>query len=202
MRRRCSIPGRRSASSAAASLAACWRWPRLGSGSSVTSSRPIRNSPAFDVVHRVTCADYADTAGARPFRRRRRSRHLRIRERAGGDRGVLLPRAFRSCPIRMSWRSTQDRLAEKNFVTGLGIGTAAYAAAVSPAEFSAAIRADRPAGGAQDAAVRLRRQGPGDHRRSRHPPKRRGAPSARSPASSKRSCRSRCEVSVVAARAP
>ena len=46
-----SSPRPRSASSAAASSAGCWRWPRRGSASSVMSSAPSPDSPAFDVVH-------------------------------------------------------------------------------------------------------------------------------------------------------
>ena len=66
---------------------------------------PSPDAPAFDVVHRVTCADYDRHARARPLRRRRRrrsptnSRTCRPRPRPS------CPRASRCCPTRRCWRS-------------------------------------------------------------------------------------------------
>ena len=116
---------------------------RLGFKCHVFAPNP--ESPAFEVVHRVTCADYADTAAL---------------DRFAGDVD-LVTYEFENVPAetaaflaaRVAVRPdpnvlaiTQDRLAEKNFVSGLGIATAAYAAADSTADLAAAIKAvGRPA---------------------------------------------------------
>ena len=159
---------------------------RLGFKCHVFAPNP--ESPAFDVVHRVTCADYADTAAL---------------DRFAGDVD-LVTYEFENVPAetaaflaaRVAVRPdpnvlaiTQDRLAEKNFVSGLGIATAAYAAVDSPADLAAAIKAV-----GQPAVLKTRRFGYDGKGQATiedsSPPMRRGAPSARSPASSKRSCRS------------
>ena len=78
--------------------------------------------------------------------------------------------------------TTQDRLAEKDFVAGLGIGTAPYAAVGTAAELVGRARPHRPARGAQDAALRLRRQGPGTIGNGADPRRRWQRASADSPA--------------------
>ena len=51
--------------------------------------------------------------------------------------------------------TTQDRLVEKNFVTGLGIRTAPLCRGCSADRARGGDRSDRPAGGAQDPPLRL-----------------------------------------------
>ena len=52
----------------------------------------------------------------------------------------------RCCPIRACWRLTQDRLIEKDFVDGLKIPTAPYAAVGDAAQlFEAARKIGLPA---------------------------------------------------------
>src|SRR4029453_3149941 len=95
----------------------------------VMSPDPL--SPAFDVVHRVTNADYADTETLAPFPAdvdvvtyefenipAETATFLSARKPVLPDPGVLA--------------ITQDRLIEKEFVQGLGIGTAKFAAVDSP----------------------------------------------------------------------
>ena len=72
--------------------------------------------PGFAGLRRGATGDRAPTTptrGARPLRRERRCRHLRIREHAGGGRDIFLPRAFRCCPIRKSWRRPRTVLPKK-----------------------------------------------------------------------------------------
>jgi len=106
---------------------------------------PSPDSPAFDVVHRVTCADYADTAAL---------------DRFAGDVDVITYE-FENVPAEtatfLSARKpvlpdpqvlaiTQDRLTEKNFVASLGIATARYADVPLPAALGAALESTgRPA---------------------------------------------------------
>jgi 5-(carboxyamino)imidazole ribonucleotide synthase len=109
---------------------------RLGFKCHVFAPNP--ESAAFDVVHRVTCADYADTEAL---------------DRFAGDVDVVTyefenvpaeTAAFLGAriPVRPDPKVlaiTQDRLAEKNFVSGLGIPTAAFAAIAGPPELTAAL---------------------------------------------------------------
>jgi 5-(carboxyamino)imidazole ribonucleotide synthase len=92
------------------------------------------------VVHRVTCADYADNAAL---------------DRFAGDVDVITYE-FENVPAQtatfLSARTsvlpdprvlaiTQDRLTEKNFIAGLGIATARFIAVASPAELASALDA-------------------------------------------------------------
>jgi hypothetical protein len=63
--------------------------------------------------------------------------------------------------------TTQDRLIEKEFVQSLGIGTANFAAVDSAGHARIGIGEGRAPRRAEDAALRLRRQGPGDDPRRR-----------------------------------
>jgi 5-(carboxyamino)imidazole ribonucleotide synthase len=106
---------------------------------------PDPQSPAFDVVHRVTCADYRDTEAL---------------DRFAGDVDVITYE-FENIPAEtatfLSARrpvlpdprvlvTTQDRLTEKNFVAALGISTAAFAAVDGPEMLGSALSAiGRPA---------------------------------------------------------
>ena len=58
-------------------------------------------------------------------------------------------------PDRKILETTQDRLAEKDFVKRLGIGTADYADVSSAADLRDGDRAHRAAGRAQDPPLRL-----------------------------------------------
>jgi 5-(carboxyamino)imidazole ribonucleotide synthase len=106
---------------------------------------PSPDSPAFDVVHRVTCADYSDNAAL---------------DRFAGDVDVITYE-FENVPAQTATflaarkpvlpdpqvlAITQDRLTEKNFIASLGIATAGYADVPSPAALAAALAATgRPA---------------------------------------------------------
>jgi 5-(carboxyamino)imidazole ribonucleotide synthase len=115
---------------------------------------PSPDAPAFDVVHRVTCADYTDTDAL---------------DRFAGDVDVVTYE-FENVPAAtatfLSARKpvlpdpkilaiTQDRLTEKSFVAGLGIRTAAFAGVESPADLAAAL--DRKIG--RPAVLKTRRFG-------------------------------------------
>jgi 5-(carboxyamino)imidazole ribonucleotide synthase len=101
---------------------------------------PSPDSCAFDVVHRVTCADYADTGAL---------------DRFAADVDVITYE-FENVPAHaasfLSTRKpvipdpqilaiTQDRLSEKDFVTKLGIKTARYVAVSSAQALARAIDA-------------------------------------------------------------
>jgi 5-(carboxyamino)imidazole ribonucleotide synthase len=101
---------------------------------------PTPDSCAFDVVHRVTCADYADTGAL---------------DRFASDVDVITYE-FENVPAHaasfLSTRKpvipdpqilaiTQDRLSEKDFVTKLGIETARYVAVSSAQALARAIDA-------------------------------------------------------------
>jgi 5-(carboxyamino)imidazole ribonucleotide synthase len=106
---------------------------------------PDPQSPAFDVVHRVTNADYTDTQAL---------------DRFAADVDVItyefenIPAAtatFLSArkPVLPDPRvlaTTQDRLKEKTFIAGLGIATARFVAVDAPGMMSAALdQVGRPA---------------------------------------------------------
>jgi len=116
---------------------------RLGLRAQIFSPDP--DSPAFDVVQASTCAEYADVEALELF---------------AGDVDVItyefenVPAAAAAVlaarrpvlPGRTVLETTQDRLIEKDFVTRLGIGTAAYADVTSAEQLRAAIaRIGRPA---------------------------------------------------------
>ena len=106
---------------------------------------PDRESPAFDVVQRTTFADYTDTPALGRF----------------ADSVDVVTYEFENIPAKAAHflaaripvlpdprilATTQDRLAEKDFITGLGIGTAPYAAIATPSELCTALeRIGRPA---------------------------------------------------------
>ena len=94
----------------------------------------------------------------------------------------------------------QDRLAEKNFLSELGIATAPYAG-VSNAEDAAdaVLRAGR-AGGDQDAPPGLRRQGPADRAHAISTRRRRSKRCTRVPAIAEEFIDFAFEASVIAAR--
>ena len=99
---------------------------------------PSPDSPAFDVVHRVTCADYTDTEALDRF-----ASNVDIVtyefENVPAETATFLAARVPVLPDPAILATTQDRLAEKNFVTRLGIATAAFTGVASPGELKTAI---------------------------------------------------------------
>jgi 5-(carboxyamino)imidazole ribonucleotide synthase len=116
---------------------------RLGFKCHVFSPSP--DSPAFDVVHRVTCADYTDIGALDRFAAdvdvvtyefenvpAKTATFLAARRPVVPDPGILA--------------ITQDRLTEKSFIQDLGIRTARFASVDSPAGLAKVLDTfDRPA---------------------------------------------------------
>jgi 5-(carboxyamino)imidazole ribonucleotide synthase len=103
---------------------------------------PDPDSPAFDVVQRATCAEYADVEALELF-----AADVDIVtyefENVPAATALILNARRPVLPDPRVLEVTQDRLAEKDFVTKLGIKTAGYA--------------DVPSAGVlRDALVRLR----------------------------------------------
>jgi len=106
---------------------------------------PSPDSPAFDVVHRVTCADYNDTEALDRFAADVDVVTYEF-ENVPADTATFLSARVPVLPDPKILATTQDRLAEKTFVSGLGIGTAAFAPVGGPQELAAALeRIGRPA---------------------------------------------------------
>ena len=106
---------------------------------------PSPDSPAFDVVHRVTCADYTDTQALDRFAANVDVITYEF-ENVPAETAMFLAARVPVLPDSKVLATTQDRLAEKSFVAALGIGTAPYAAVAAPAELAAALdRIGRPA---------------------------------------------------------
>jgi 5-(carboxyamino)imidazole ribonucleotide synthase len=116
---------------------------RLGFKCHIFSPNP--DSPAFDVVHRVTCADYSDTQALDRFAADVDIVTFEF-ENVPAETATFLAARVPVLPDPKILATTQDRLAEKNFVTGLGIRVAPFAALAEPAELAAALeRIGRPA---------------------------------------------------------
>lgn len=120
---------------------------QLGRMLSVAASRlgfrchiyePGANPPAADVAHRVTTAPYEDAAALREFAA---SVDVITYEFENVPTAALdLLEAMR--PIRPNRRAlaiSQDRIAEKDFLTGLGLTCAPYAAVNDAADLDAAL---------------------------------------------------------------
>jgi 5-(carboxyamino)imidazole ribonucleotide synthase len=106
---------------------------------------PSPDSPAFDVVHRVTCADYTDTEALDRFAADVDVVTYEF-ENVPAETAAFLAARVPVLPDPAILATTQDRLAEKNVVTSLGIPTAAFAEVSSPADLKAAVeRIGRPA---------------------------------------------------------
>ncbi|NUB44403.1 5-(carboxyamino)imidazole ribonucleotide synthase [Fertoebacter nigrum] len=106
---------------------------------------PMASPPAADVAHRVTTASYDDAAALAAFAA---SVDVITYEFENIPTAALdALEALR--PIRPNRRAlaiSQDRIAEKDFLTGLGLTTAPYHAVNSAADLEAAIAAiDTPA---------------------------------------------------------
>jgi 5-(carboxyamino)imidazole ribonucleotide synthase len=106
---------------------------------------PSPDSPAFDVVHRVTCADYTDTEALDRFAGDVDVITYEF-ENVPAETAIFLGARVPVLPDPKILATTQDRLAEKTFVTGLGIRTADFAEISGPTALAPAIaKIGRPA---------------------------------------------------------
>jgi 5-(carboxyamino)imidazole ribonucleotide synthase len=106
---------------------------------------PNPDSPAFDVVHRVTCADYGDTQALDRFAADADVVTYEF-ENVPAEAATFLAARVPVLPDQNVLATTQDRLAEKNFIAALGIGTAPYVSVDAPGELADALaRIGRPA---------------------------------------------------------
>jgi 5-(carboxyamino)imidazole ribonucleotide synthase len=110
---------------------------RLGLRAQVFSPDP--DSPAFDVVLNATCAEYADVEALELFANDVDVITYEF-ENVPAAAALVLDARRPVLPNRKILETTQDRLAEKDFVTRLGIGTAAYADVTSVTSLRAAIK--------------------------------------------------------------
>jgi len=109
---------------------------RLGLRCQVFSPDP--DSPAFDVVLHATCAEYADVEALELFANDVDVITYEF-ENVPAASALLLSARRPVLPNRKILETTQDRLAEKDFVRQLGIGTADYADVSSAAALRAAL---------------------------------------------------------------
>jgi len=109
---------------------------RLGLRCQVFSPDP--DSPAFDVVLNATCAEYADVEALELFANDVDVITYEF-ENVPAAAAVVLAARRPVLPNRKILETTQDRLAEKDFVKRLGMGTADYADVSSAASLRAAI---------------------------------------------------------------
>jgi 5-(carboxyamino)imidazole ribonucleotide synthase len=106
---------------------------------------PDQDSPAFQVVRRVTCAPYEDEAALARFAADV-DRITYEFENIPARTAATLTAAKPVLPTVRALETTADRLAEKTFVRSLGIGTAEFRPVADSAELASAIAAlDRPA---------------------------------------------------------
>ena len=116
---------------------------RLGFKCHIFSPSP--DSPAFDVVHRVTCADYTDTEALDRFAADVDVVTYEF-ENVPAETATFLAARVPVLPDPKILATTQDRLAEKQFVASLGIGTAPFADVGEAAALTPALeRIGRPA---------------------------------------------------------
>ena len=99
---------------------------------------PDPDSPAFDVVLNAACAEYADVEALELFANDVDVITYEF-ENVPAAAALILAARRPVLPNRKILETTQDRLAEKDFVKRLGIGTADYADVSSPATLRAAI---------------------------------------------------------------
>jgi len=97
---------------------------RIGLRCQVFSPDP--DSPAFDVVQYATCAEYADVEALELFASDVDVITYEF-ENVPAATAMILAARRPVLPAYTVLEITQDRLAEKDFVTGLGIATAPYA---------------------------------------------------------------------------
>jgi 5-(carboxyamino)imidazole ribonucleotide synthase len=101
---------------------------------------PDPSSPAFDVVHRITEADYGDMAALDRFAEDVDVVTYEF-ENVPAETAAFLAARKPVLPDPQVLAVTQDRLAEKDFVASLGIATAPYAPASSDGELDDAAAA-------------------------------------------------------------
>jgi 5-(carboxyamino)imidazole ribonucleotide synthase len=109
---------------------------RLGLRCQVFSPDP--DSPAFDVVLNGTCAEYADVEALELFANDVDLITYEF-ENVPAAAAMILGARRPVLPDRKILETTQDRLAEKDFVKRLGIGTADYADVSSAVTLRAAM---------------------------------------------------------------
>ncbi|RYX92013.1 MAG: ATP-grasp domain-containing protein, partial [Bradyrhizobiaceae bacterium] len=109
---------------------------RLGLKCQVFSPDP--DSPAFDVVQNATCAEYADVEALELFANDCDVITYEF-ENVPAATALILDARRPVLPAQSILKTTQDRLIEKDFVTGLGIATAGYAGVSSAGELRAAV---------------------------------------------------------------
>jgi 5-(carboxyamino)imidazole ribonucleotide synthase len=109
---------------------------RLGLKTHIYSPDP--ESCAFEVARRHTHADYGDEAALDNFAREVDVVTYEF-ENVPADAALFLASRRPVVPDPSVLATTQDRLAEKDFIAGLGIATAPYLRVDSPAELSRAI---------------------------------------------------------------
>ncbi|MEA3027746.1 MAG: 5-(carboxyamino)imidazole ribonucleotide synthase [Alphaproteobacteria bacterium] len=106
---------------------------------------PGPDSCAFDVVHRVTVADYTDTAALDRFANDVDVITYEF-ENIPAETATFLSARKPVLPDPLVLATTQDRLVEKNFVRELGIPTAPFVEVSSPDSLKSALEAiGRPA---------------------------------------------------------
>jgi 5-(carboxyamino)imidazole ribonucleotide synthase len=99
---------------------------------------PSPDSPAFDVVHRVTCADYNATDALDRFAADVDVVTYEF-ENVPAETATFLAARVPVLPDPKILATTQDRLSEKTFVGALGIRTAPFAALGGPDELPGAV---------------------------------------------------------------
>jgi 5-(carboxyamino)imidazole ribonucleotide synthase len=109
---------------------------RLGLRCQVFSPDP--DSPAFDVVQNATCAEYADVEALELFANDVDVITYEF-ENVPAAAAMILAARRPVLPGQKILETTQDRLAEKDFVKRLGIGTADYADVTSTGSLRAAL---------------------------------------------------------------
>ena len=109
---------------------------RLGLKAQVFSPDP--DSPAFDVVQNASCAEYADVEALELFASDVAVITCEF-ENIPSSTAMILSARRPVLPDPKVLETVQDRLAEKNFVSKLGIATARYADVSSAQELKAAI---------------------------------------------------------------
>ena len=109
---------------------------RLGLRCQVFSPEP--DSPAFDVVQNATCAEYADVEALELFANDVDVITYEF-ENVPAAAAMILAARRPVLPGQKILETTQDRLAEKDFVKRLGIGTADYADVSSTGSLRAAL---------------------------------------------------------------
>ncbi len=106
---------------------------------------PAADSPAFDVVRRLTCADYSNTQALERFASDVEVVTYEF-ENVPAEAAAFLAARRRVLPDPKILATTQDRLAEKRFLAELGIRTAAFAPVAGPGELAQVLaQIGRPA---------------------------------------------------------